>query len=288
MRLHRFKYCAPEEQEEVLFELDQDGEKAALMAGGTDLVPLMKQRSLLPERLINIKRVPELAGIEMDGEIRIGAVTSIRDIQTSPILGRSYPILQQVASEIGYTQIRNIGTIGGNISNASPAADFAPALMILDGTVECASLGGTRSMPVKDFFLGPGQTVLQKNEMVTRFRIPCLEKPASFAFIKIPSRSSKGLAVSSVALMVRVGDGRVQEARIAAGAMGPTPIRCFRTEQMLVGEKITRDLVKNVSAAVLREMAPISDVRASKEYREHIFRVITGEALSEVFRENFS
>ena len=183
MKLHEFKYCAPKGLEEVLFELDRYGEKIALLAGGTDLVPLMKQRSLLRERLINIKTVPELVGIDMGREIRIGAATRIRDIQDSPLLRQICPILPLVGSKIGYTQIRNIGTIGGNICNASPAADLAPALMILNASLECASLKGVRKVSVNDFFLGPGKTELRRNEIVTRFHIPREDNSVSFAFL---------------------------------------------------------------------------------------------------------
>jgi len=289
MKLQQFKYHEPRGLEEALSLLDRFGHLAAILAGGTDLVPLMKQKTVQPKHLINIKHLTELDFIRGDSVLEIGALTTIRAIEKSDFLQEKCPLLSQTASRIGYVQIRNVGTIGGNVCNASPAADFAPALMVLDATVEIASINGKRSTSINSFFLSPGETVLDKNEMVIGFRIPGTDERARSMFKKVSSGNSSGLAVASVAVLLSLGEntGAVTEARIAVGSMGPTPIRCLQTEQLLVGKKISDEIRNIVSQKIVEETGPISDIRGSKEYRIHLIRVLTKDALMEICRGGF-
>lgn len=290
MNLTPFNYSAPEDLEEVLLRLENHGESTALLAGGTDLIPMMKTGVFRPEYVLNLKNVKGLDGIIDGPNIDISALMTIRDIEKSEELRLRCPILAEAASKIAYVQIRNIGTIGGNISHASPAADFAPVLMVLDARVDIISLKRRRTLPITDFFLGPGKTVLKKNEMISGFRIPDARRPAIWAFKKVASRSSKGLAVVNLALFISLkgNDSIVEDARIAVGAMGPTPIRCNRTEQLLVGERASEALFKAASETLQGETAPISDIRASKMYRRELVKLLTKEALIESYRRHLA
>jgi carbon-monoxide dehydrogenase medium subunit len=288
MKLQQFKYHEPGGLEEALLLLERFGSTAAILAGGTDLMPLMKQKVIQPKHLINIKRLRELDFIRGDSMVEIGPLTTIRAIEKSELLQRKCSLLSDTAGRIGYVQIRNVGTIGGNICNASPAADFAPALMVVDATVEIASINGERSTPINGFFLSAGKTILKENEIVTGFRIPSINKRTGSIFKKVPSGNSSGLAVASVAVLLSLdeGTGVVTEARIAVGSMAPTPIRCLKSEKLLAGKKISDEILNSACDKVVEETEPISDVRGSKEYRLHLIRVITKEALSDICGRN--
>ena len=288
MKLKPFDYSAPEELDTVLSRLESHGETTALLAGGTDLIPLLKRGVSRPEYVLNLKNVKGLAGIVRRSGMDIGALTTIRALEKSEDVRGNCRILAEAASKIGHVQIRNIGTIGGNISHASPAADFAPVLMVLDAEVEVMNLEGKRILPIKDFFLGPGKTVLESNEIIWGFRIPEVDQASTYAFKKVPSRSSKGLAVANIAVLMsfKGDDSIVEDARVAVGAMGPTPIRCSRTEQLLIGEKISGQLFEAASETLLGETEPISDIRASKAYREALIKALTEEALAESYRRH--
>jgi len=286
MKLNKFNYQEPQELENALSLLDRYGDTAAILAGGTDLMPLMKKRSVKPEYIINIKGVRELNFIKTDGVIEIGPLMTIRALENSAILQRKCPMLTEIAAQMAYVQVRNLGTIGGNICNASPAADFGPALMVLDTVVEIMSVKGKKSVSITDFFLGPGKTVIDKNEVVTGFSFRGFDDSSTYAFEKVPSRTSKGLAVASVAVLSSTNEctGTVIEARIAVGSMGPTPMRCFKTEKLLIGEKINKKMVNIVSEAIAEETEPISDVRGTKGYRIHLIKAITRQALMDTYR----
>ncbi|MBW2341761.1 MAG: xanthine dehydrogenase family protein subunit M [Deltaproteobacteria bacterium] len=290
MKLRKFKYYEPQGLEEALSLLDRFGHVAAILAGGTDLVPLMKQKTVQAKHLINIKHLTELDFIRGDSMLEIGALTTIRGIEKSDFLQKKCPLLRDTAGRIGYVQIRNVGTIGGNICNASPAADFAPALMVLDATVEIASVDGKKSASINSFFLNPGETILDKNEMITRFWIPRTDEGTRCIFRKVPSGNSSGLAIASVAVLSSVDkvSGVVREARIAVGSMAPTPIRCFKTEKLLVGEKISDEILNIASQKIVEETKPISDIRGSREYRIHLIKVMTKDALMDIYWRNLS
>ena len=290
MKLRKFKYYEPRGLEEALLLLERLGPTAAVLAGGTDLVPLMKQKAIKPKHLINVKHLRELDFIRGDSVLEIGALATISAIEKSDFLQKKCPLLTNTAGRMAYVQVRNIGTIGGNICNASPAADFAPVLMVLDATVEIASVNGEKSASINSFFLNPGETILDKNEMITRFWIPRTGERTRCIFRKVPSGNSSGLAIASVAVLSSVDEvsGVVREARIAVGSMAPTPIRCFKTEKLLVGEKISDEILNIASQKIVEETGPISDIRGSKEYRIHLIKVMTKDALTDIYRRNLS
>jgi len=290
MKLSKFKYYEPHKLEEAVSLLDRYGHIAGILAGGTDLLPLMKQRIVKPKYVINIKSLKNLDFIKDDKGIQIGALTTSRTIEKSDILREKCPILPDTASGMAYIQVRNRGTIGGNICNASPAADFAPVLMVLDAEVRIASIKEENFVSINDFFLGPGRTILNRNEMVIGLNIPNYDDGIEMSFKKVPSRTNKGLAVASAAVISSIDEhtGVVREARIAVGSMGPTPIRCLNTEKLLIGKKINHEIINTVSERIVEETNPISDIRGTKEYRTHLIKVITQQALRDVYRRYLS
>lgn len=281
MRLQKFKYYEPQQLEEAFSLLDRYGDDAAILAGGTDLVPLMKKRAVQPKCVINIKRIRNLEFIKSRGGLEIGPLTTIGAIEKSAILQEKCPLLSNVAGRMAYVQVRNIGTIGGNICNASPAADFAPSLMVLGAAVEISSINGKKSVSIKDFFLGPGKSILGKNEMVTGLHLPSASVGSVYSFRKVASRTSKGLAVACVAITSSIDNntGIIRAACIAVGSMGPTPLRCVKTEKMLIGGKVNQKILDSASEEIAKETKPISDIRGTKQYRRQLIKAITREAL---------
>jgi carbon-monoxide dehydrogenase medium subunit len=286
MKLQKFKYYEPQQLEEAFSLLDRYGDDAAVLAGGTDLVPLMKERAVQPKCVINIKRIKDLEFIKSGEALEIGPLTTIGAIEKSAILRKKCPLLSYVAGRMAYVQVRNIGTIGGNICNASPAADFAPSLLVLDAAVEISSINGKRSVSIRDFFLGPAKTILGKNEMVTGLHLPGVSVGSVYAFKKVASRTSKGLAVASVAVTSSIdhNSGIIRAASIAVGSMGPTPLRCTKTEKMLFGEKVSQKILEITSEEIAKETKPISDIRGTKQYRIQLIKAITREALMGIYR----
>jgi aerobic carbon-monoxide dehydrogenase medium subunit len=286
MKLSRFQYYAPDSLDEALSVLQEKGRSASLLAGGTDLMPLIKARKTAPHDLINIKGIEGLRGFKSKPNVFcIGPLTTMRQIEKSESVLENLPILQKAASSMAYVQIRNLGTIGGNIANASPAADFAPPLMVLDASIELASAKERRKVSINRFFVGPGKTVARDSEMVTKVSIPVVNKMTYSYFRKIPSGISKGLSVASIAMLIFPSerDASIEEIRIAVGAMAPTPIRCPLAERKLTGEKLSANLIDEVSEMIASETQPITDVRSSKEYRTHVLKCLTKEGLTKFF-----
>ena len=286
MTIKEFKYHEPQSFEEASVLLDRLAPDAIIFAGGTDLLPLMKQNIINPRHLINIKSISGLDKITVDDKINIGALSKIGSIEKSQILKEKCNILTVAASHIAYAQIQNLGTIGGNICNASPASDFAPALMILDSNVEIRNYKENKVISICDFFCGPGMTVLQPNEILTGIQIPQQNLGMRSTFKKLCSGTARGCAIVNLAILADIDDSSrtVNDMRIAVGAMGPTPIRCIETEKLLVGNKIEKQILKEACCKLVGETDPISDIRASKDYRIEMIQEILKDALLETSR----
>ena len=253
------------------------------LAGGTDLVIAMKEKGLVPRYVVDLKRIPSLSGIreEDDGSIAIGALTTLREVETSPLIVDRYPFLAQSAAEVGSIQIRNRATIGGNMANATPSADVAPALLALDARAKLAGSGGERTMDLKDFFRGPGQTVAEPGEILTDLLIPQRDARLVGEYIKFSPRDMMDLAYIGVAvtLVLTEADGRCESVAIALGAVSPTPMRAPGAEAVLQGQVLTEELAEEAGRKASEECSPISDVRSSAEYRRAMVRVNTKRAL---------
>jgi len=281
--MHRFEYCAPTNLPEAISLLGQYSSAARLIAGGTDLLTALKERTDRPEYLINLAGLAELCFIRYDPEtgLRIGAAVTVRAVEKSDVVRLYYPVISQAAATLASVQIRNLATIAGNICRASPSADLPPALLVLDATVKLAGPLGERIVPLVDFFTGPGKTVLRPDEILTEIRLPPSQPDRGAAYIKHSPRRAMDLASVGVAAAITLETGLCRQARIALGAVAPTPRRSFQAEALLTGQIPTPDLILQAAEAAAAEANPISDVRASAAYRRQMVRVLVRRALQQ-------
>ena len=282
-RLPKFEYHAPLTIEEALDQISQYGEKGKVFAGGTDLLVSMKKREVVPEHLINLKDVGELEGIKYDKAegITIGALTTIGDIERSNIVREKFCTLWDAVKVMAAPQVRNLGTIGGNLCSAVPSADTAPPLIALGASLKLTGIDQERKVPVEDFFKGPGESVLKPDEILTEIFIPNLPEKSGGAYIKLMRRNAMDLALVGVAAYMRLDEkGKAcKAARIALGAVAPTPIRAPGAERALINKNIDEDLTKEAGKIASQEASPINDIRASKEYRREMVGVLTKRAV---------
>ena len=273
-------YRAPQTLTEALETLSTHGQNVHLIAGGTDLVPRMRSRVVEPALLVDL-RLLGLTGIEMrEHEIRIGARATHTDILESDLLAAAYPALVESAADIAGPPIRNRGTLGGNLVNASPAADLAPPLLVYDAAVILAKATGERRVPLADFFTGPGQTVLNPDEILTEIRIPAIPPHSASNFIKLGKRKAMAIAVVSVAARLTLDEaGNIAQARLALGSVAPKPMRAFEAEAILENQAPSVALFTEAGLVASSEASPISDIRASGDYRKKMVAVLTRRAL---------
>jgi CO/xanthine dehydrogenase FAD-binding subunit len=244
--------------------------EARLLAGGTDVLVQLRDGRRVPPALIALSRVAGLAGIaDEDGALIIGAATTVADLAARCPLA----VIAQAARAVGSPQIRNVATVGGNLCNASPCADLAPPLLVLDASVRLEGPEGRRSLPLEDFFEAPGQTRLRPGEILTAIEVPRPAPGTRAAFAK-HGRVAMDLALASVAVLV-APDGRV---RVAAGSVAPRPIRLRGVEAALAADPTAIAEARELAA---REVQPISDVRAGAAYRRHLVGALLARALRE-------
>jgi len=260
------------------------GEKgeAKVLAGGTDLINMMKTKTIAPKTIVSMKNMAEHRGIDkQNGEIRIGAFCTLRDIAESELLDNTFQLLSRAAGQIGSLQIRSRGTIGGNICNASPAADTTAPLLVLDGKAEIQGSGGLRLVPIKDFFMGPGETILSYDEILTRIILPEPEVKGAGVYIKLGRRRAMDLATVGVAVYLSVESSNkiISDIRLAISSAAPRPFRVFDAESILKGQPPEKQLIEKSASMASEASDPITDVRASKEYRKEMVRVLTMRAI---------
>ena len=280
----RFQYLEPTEIDEAVSLLVKHSVNARLLAGGTDLIVQMRRKSVRPEFVIDMKRISGLDNIsQKEGNgIRIGALTKIRGIVTSPIIREGYPVVSQAAAKLGCVAIRNVATIGGNICNASPSADMLPALIGLSAVVRIVGPSGERSLRLEEFFMGPGITVLEQGEILTEIYVPEMQPRTGTVYIKHRIRKALDLAVVGVAAVIPLSpDGSVRDPRITLGAVGPTPLRARGAEAVLADKIPDRAMIDQCAETATKEISPITDARASAEYRKKMVRVFTRHAVEQ-------
>ncbi|HZP25941.1 MAG TPA: xanthine dehydrogenase family protein subunit M [Dehalococcoidia bacterium] len=276
-----FDFHAPKTQPEALELLARYGEDAKLLAGGTGLINMMKQNLVQPAALIQLSRIPGLDGIDAsDGEVRIGALATHRNIETSPVIARELPLLAETYRHVATVRIRNVATIGGGLAHADPMQDPPASLLVLDTSVQTVSLGGGRTIPLSDLFVDYYETSLQPDEMIVEVRVPKPPAGATTTFLKFLPRSQDDYATVSVAaLLVADERGICRDVRIGLGAAGSTPIRARNVEEALVGQPASLDAFRQAAALVKDVVDPISDVRGSAEYKRDMAEVFTRRAL---------
>jgi len=282
----KFSYFEAKSIEEAVSLLSEYGEKSRIIAGGTDLLVQIRGRAIKPEYVIDIGGIDGLDYIKYDKRqgLTIGVLTPISALEKSSELQERFPVISQAASQLGSVAIRNMGTIGGNLCNASPSADMAPSLIGLSANVKLVGPGGERLVPLEDFFTGPGSTVLGKGEMLVEIQVPESEANTKGIYLKHGLRGTIDLAIVGVAAVATLeADSKIcKDIKIVLGAVAPTPMRAREAEEILRNKRIDEVLIDRSAEAAAAEVRPISDVRASAGYRKEMVKVFTRRAIKEV------
>ncbi|HEX5888845.1 MAG TPA: xanthine dehydrogenase family protein subunit M [Pyrinomonadaceae bacterium] len=237
-------------------------------AGGTDLMVLLEAGKLEHHNYVNLWHLAELRGIDTSGaHVTLGALTTYTDVQAHPVLRNEFPMLCRAASETGGLAIQNRGTLGGNIVNASPAADSPPALLAYDAELELVSSQGSRWLPYQDFHTGYKQMRIRPDELLARIRLPRNTAGATHYYRKVGTRKAQAISKVCFAAIGRTNNGHVDDVRLALGSVAPIVVRCVQTEAAIKGQKPDDATVKSAKASLLREISPIDDLRSTASYR---------------------
>lgn len=278
MTLNKFEYIAAQSLEEAANLAAELGSKCMVMAGGTDVIPLLKDHVIAPDYIVDIKNIPGLETLEfVPGEgLKVGALTKLRTIETSDVVKKELSAVADAAHYVASTQIRCKGTMAGNICNASPSADTASILLAMDAKVKTFSAkDGNREIKISDFFKGVKKTSLAEGELVSEINIPELKSGEGAAYFKHAIRKAMDLAIIGVASWVKMDGKKIVDCRIAVGGAATTPFRATAAEQILIGQEYSDDLLEKAAIAAAEACKAISDVRASAEYRVDMVRVFT-------------
>ena len=282
------RYAAPTSLEQAVAALHEERGEVTILAGGTDLMPQQRAGRLRPKRLLmSIRRVAELRGVALsDGALHVGALTTITELMRDALVRRWAPVLAEAADRFASDQIRNVGTIGGNVCNASPAGDMLVPLLALDARAELASLADgelrRRELPLGAFFVGPGKTSRAPSELLTAVRVPLPPAGHVARFAKFGTRPALDISVASVAVAGVLQGQALRDVRVAFGAVAPTPMRAARTERALEGRPLDAATIEAAAAVAREEVAPIDDVRATAWYRRELVHTMTKRILVDV------
>ncbi|MDP2663174.1 MAG: FAD binding domain-containing protein [Dehalococcoidia bacterium] len=277
----RFEYLEASTIKEAVSLLSRYREEATAIAGGTDLVVQMRYGDLAPKYLINLKTIRGLDYIsEESGGLRIGALATIRAVETSPLIKERFGVLAQAAHLLGSVQVRNLATIGGNLCHAAPSADTAPPLLALGAKAKLTGPDGTRTLPLEDFFEGPSKTALKEGEILIELQAPTPAPRSGGVYLKHSIRRAMDIAFIGTAVVVEManGHGICKDIRIALGAVAPVPMRALKAEAHLRGKKLEEGLLREAGEIASQECNPISDIRCSAEHRREIVKVFVRRA----------
>ena len=282
----RFEYLQPQTIEDAITLLTKYNKKAEMIAGGTDLVVQMRSSVKNPQYLIDITRIDGLSYIKFDRRrgLKIGALTTIRELETSAKLRQSYCAVSQAAGQLGSVAIRNVATLGGNICNAAPSAETAPALIALSAKARIIGPDGERIVPLEDFFVGPGETRLNPGELLVEIQVPTPSVHTKGVYLKHGIRGTIDLAVVGIAVAI-IYDPQgetCQDIKIALGAVAPKPMRARQAEETIMGKMMNAEIIEKSAQMASEEARPISDVRASAEYRKNMVKVFVKQAMREI------
>jgi CO/xanthine dehydrogenase FAD-binding subunit len=281
--LPAYELKTPANLAEALNLLGSPAEDWTPFAGGTDLMVLLEAGKLPVGRYLSLWHLRELRGIEATPQyLTLGSLTTFAELQKHPILQREYPLLCQAAGVIGAVAIQNRATLGGNIANASPAADSPPPLLVYDADLELLSASGNRWLPYHCFHTGYKETQLGPGELISRVRLP--RSPSSWkeSYRKVGTRKAQAISKVCFAARMRVEEGTVADIRIALGSVAPVPLRCFQTEVLLRGANINTATVKAAREMLSAELSPIDDFRSTQVYR----RTVAGNLLEKFLAES--
>lgn len=276
-----FDYHEPASLPEAVALGSRFGADGRFLAGGTDLIIQMRRGRVTPRHVVSLHRVPDLAAITVDGDVRLGALVTHRTVERAAVFHGGLLGLVEGAQVVGGHQVRNVGTVVGNVVNASPAADVVPVLLALDARVECLSSAGAREVPLDAFLLGPGHTARRPDELVIGVRFERLASRSATAFLKAGRRRAMEIAVACVAVRLTLDEGgeRCVAARVALGAVAPTTVRAPEAERLLEGFALTPERLRAAGRAAAAACRPIDDVRASARYRRLLVETLVPRAL---------
>lgn len=280
--MRRFELVLPRSVEEALGILSERGPDAKLLAGGTDLLPQLKNGLLKPACVVDLSGVARLQTLARDDGrgLRIGASVTARTVEQDPTARSTYPALAESAALIGSVQIRNLATVVGNLCNAAPSADMAPPLIALDAEAVIAGPGGERRVPLKDFFVGVRRTVLGPNDLLVEIIVPAPGPRSGGSYLRHTPRRELDIAVVGVASELTLANGVCSKARISLAAVAPTPLRAMAAEQALEGQPVTAERIERAAELAAAAAKPISDQRGSADFRRHLVRVLTRRTLT--------
>jgi carbon-monoxide dehydrogenase medium subunit len=276
----RFSYVEPTTVEEALEKLNEYGDDAKLIAGGTALVNFMKNELVSPRVVIGLRRLASLISLSHLSEVRIGSLTTIQSLATANVVAAKVPLLASACHQVATVRIRMMATLGGAMAHADPALDTPPALMASDASIVIRSIRAQRTVPVDKFFKGIFETALEPNELISEIVVPQQPVASGAAFLKFLPATHDDCPTVSVAARVGVKDGLVNDARIALGAVGRTPIRAEAAERALIGMKADEAAFREIGALVSEAIEPMSDIRGSADYKRDMAILHVRRALS--------
>ncbi len=280
----RFDYHEPTTLKKAFSLLEKHGEDARVIAGGTSLIIMMRQRLLTPKVIISLARIPKLDRITYNNDgLHIGAGARHRDIELSAAVQEHYPLLQETFRKVAQPRIRNMGTIGGNLAGGDPLTDPGASLIALDADVTLASSKGQRRLPLDEFFIDYYQTALEPGELLTEIRVPRPQRPG-WCHIKFTPRSIEDFATVGVAITLRAKNGICEDVRMGLNSVAPTIVRARKAEEVLRGKPITDAALREMGETAATEIDPMDDNRGSAEYKREMVRVLVRRAAAEALK----
>jgi aerobic carbon-monoxide dehydrogenase medium subunit len=270
-----FDYVEPTSLEEAVSALSTQEVSGKIIAGGTDVLVRIKEEKLSVDRLVSLSKVPGLRSINDDGAwVTVGAMTTIREVERSDVIRRSAPILFDAVERLGSVQIRNVATLGGNVCNAAPSADTVPALLALNAEVAYWNSGEMKKQHLREFFVGPSKTILEPKDILVSIRFKKPHMRSNGAYLKFSRRQGMDLPLLGIAVQLQMDEGfsRCEDAAIALGVAGPTPMRATEAEKILKGERITEDILARAADEASQEARPRDSFRSTAAYRRDMIR----------------
>ena len=279
----KFEYFSPKTLEDALGLLAEKGEGTHLMAGGTDVMVKMSHGRLAPKAIIALQGIEGLNGIRFDPKegLTIGASARLAEVASHPDVRSYYPALVNAIQSMANVEVRNMGTVAGNICNAAPSADTAPPLMTMGAEVTLVGLKGERRLSLDQFFKGPGLTAMEHGEIMTSIHVPIPPAKSGASYLRISCRCGVDIAAVGVGVMAEFNGKACKQVGIVLAAVAPVPLRATKTESIMKGQAWTRELIEQAGDQAAEEAKPISDVRASAEWRKRMVAVLTRRALEE-------
>jgi len=283
--LHRFDYYTPSTVSEAIDLLRTKGDGGKVLAGGTDLMPQMKERGRHPKYLVSLKNIAAMRGVQFSetGGLTVGAGTRMGPLQRETVVHDRYNILVQGARLIGSLQTQNLATVGGNVCNAAPSADAVPAFVVLDAQAVIQGASGSRTVALTDVFAGPGQVALKPDELLTELKLAAPLPRSAGVYLRHVPRKELDIAVAGVGVYLQLDAAkqRITHVRVCLASVAPTPLRAAGAEAALTGQTVSDDLIQRAAQAAAQDARPISDQRGSAEFRRILVRALTLKALNQ-------